>query len=242
MFLGVDGCISSVVRSKPTGLSNGTGFVGIDIEGACIHDVVMEESDPVAAVSAALSRISEFPEGVPFARPRICIVMYLQQILCLLNYSRMCGRALTQGIGMWRNRRCQQSTKQRLCSTVAQPSYNLRLRWPVTNNPYVIWCYVLEPLLIMPVQSRIRASARCIATQQHAHLQRDCFQPRHSYFKSFIEASMLLVRIAYAILCRLWIRSALESSMADIIAGSENEWKERRLVQTTPYCATAVKC
>jgi hypothetical protein len=46
----------------------------------------MEESDPVAAVSAALSRISEFPEGVPFARPRICIVMYLQQILYLLNY------------------------------------------------------------------------------------------------------------------------------------------------------------
>jgi hypothetical protein len=61
-------------RSKPTGLSRGAGLVGMDIEGTCIHDVVMVVSDSVAAVKAALSKISELPKGVPFARPRICIV------------------------------------------------------------------------------------------------------------------------------------------------------------------------
>ena len=66
--------LSFEARSKPTGLSRGAGFVGIDIEGTCIHDVVVVESDSVAAVKAALRRISELPEGVPFPRPRICIV------------------------------------------------------------------------------------------------------------------------------------------------------------------------
>ncbi|KAH0358076.1 hypothetical protein KCU83_g466, partial [Aureobasidium melanogenum] len=111
-----------------------------------------------------------------------------------------------------------------LCSTVAQPSYNLHLRWPM------IWCHMLEALLMEPVQSRIRASAIYISTQQHAHLQRDRFQPRHSYFKSFIEASMLIYRDC----------GFAQSSMADTVADSEHDWKERRLVQTTPYCATAV--
>ena len=72
----LEATLSFEARSKPTGLSRGAGFVGMEIEGTCIHDVVMVASDSVAAVKAALSRISEFPDGVPFARPRICIVQF----------------------------------------------------------------------------------------------------------------------------------------------------------------------
>jgi hypothetical protein len=69
-------------RSKPTGLSRGAGSVGIDIDGTCIHEVVMLESDSVAAVKAALSKISELPEGAPFARPRTCIVSKVNSKRC----------------------------------------------------------------------------------------------------------------------------------------------------------------
>ena len=70
----LEAMLSFEARSNPTGLSRGTGFVGIDTEGTCIHDVVTVESESVAAVKAALSKISEFPEGVPFAKPSTCIV------------------------------------------------------------------------------------------------------------------------------------------------------------------------
>ena len=72
----LEAMLSFEARSNPTGLSRGAGFVGIEIEGTCIHDVVMVEFDSVAAVKAALSRISEFPDGVPFTRPSICIVRF----------------------------------------------------------------------------------------------------------------------------------------------------------------------
>jgi hypothetical protein len=72
----LEAALTFEARSKPTGLSRGAGFVGMEMEGTCIHDVVMVESDSVAAVKAALSRISEFPDGVPFTRPSICIVRF----------------------------------------------------------------------------------------------------------------------------------------------------------------------
>jgi hypothetical protein len=72
----LEAALTFEARSKPTGLSRGAGFVGMEMEGTCIHDVVMVESDSVAAVKAALSRISEFPDGVPFTRPSMCIVWF----------------------------------------------------------------------------------------------------------------------------------------------------------------------
>ncbi|KAH0388981.1 hypothetical protein KCU92_g181, partial [Aureobasidium melanogenum] len=216
----LEATLSLEARSKPTGLSNGAGFVGIDIEGACIHDVVMEESDPVAAVSAALSRISEFPE----ADIRGC--WFSSDVRPSPNSGHRDVEEPTLPT---------EYKATSLCSTVAQPSYNLRLRWPVTNNPYVIWCYVLEALLIMPVQSRIRAPGIAISNPLLRH--RCCLSVSRTQYFVVPPESCDTLRLE-----GLWIRSALESSMADIIAGSENEWKERRLVQTTPYCAAAVKC
>lgn len=57
-----------------------------------------------------------------------------------------------------------------------------------------------------------------------------------SQYRAFCRASRIM---RYFEAARLWVFSALESSMAGIV-GAEHDRKERRLVQTTPYCTAAV--